>query len=100
VLINLVRCSNDCLTEDIFVSETQSLVRINSASKYVLGRDVITLEFAVLLYILLAFKAVVSAQLLCEMYERFVRVHHVAVCPATLMYCNEPRYLDCISNII
>jgi hypothetical protein len=68
VLINLVRCSNDCLTEDTFVSETQSLVPISSASKYVLVSDVITLEFAVLLYILLAFKAVVSAQLMCGMY--------------------------------
>jgi len=68
VLINLVRCSNDYLTEDMFVSETQSLVPISSASKYVLVSDVITLEFAVLLYILLAFKAVVSAQLMCEMY--------------------------------
>jgi len=52
----------------MFVSETQSLVPISSASKYVLVSDVITLEFAVLLYILLAFKAVVSAQLMCEMY--------------------------------
>ena len=68
MLINLVRCSNDYLTEDMFVSETQSLVPISSASKYVLVSDVITLEFAVLLYILLAFKAVVSAQLMCEMY--------------------------------
>jgi len=69
VLINLVRCSNDYLTEDMFVSETQSLVPISSASKYILVSDVITLEFAVLLYILLAFKAVDGAQLLtCEMY--------------------------------
>lgn len=69
VLINLVRCSNDYLTEDMFVGETQSLVPISSASKCVLVSDVITLEFAVLLYILRTFKAVVGAQLLiCEMY--------------------------------
>jgi len=69
VLINLVRCSNDYLTEDMFVSETQSLVSISSVSKHILVSDVITLKFAVLLYILLAFKAVVGAQLLiCEMY--------------------------------
>lgn len=69
MLINLVRCSNDYLTEDMFVSETQSLVSISSVSKHILVSDVITLKFAVLLYILLAFKAVVGAQLLiCEMY--------------------------------
>ena len=69
VLLNLVRCSNYYLTEDMVVSETQSLVPISSASKYILVSDVITLEFAMLLYLLLAFKAVVGAQLLiCEMY--------------------------------
>jgi len=53
----------------MFVSETQSLVSISSVSKHILVSDVITLKFAVLLYILLAFKAVVGAQLLiCEMY--------------------------------
>jgi len=53
----------------MFVSETHSLVPISSASKCVYVSDVITLEFAVLLYILHAFKAVVGAQLLiCEMY--------------------------------
>jgi hypothetical protein len=69
VLINLDRFGSDYLTEDMFVSETHSLVPISSASKYVFVSDVITLEFAVLLYILLALKAVVGAQLLiCEMY--------------------------------
>lgn len=69
MLINLDRFGSDYLTEDMFVSETHSLVPISSASKYVFVSDVITLEFAVLLYILLALKAVVGAQLLiCEMY--------------------------------
>jgi hypothetical protein len=47
----------------VFVSETHSLMPVSSASKYILVSDVITSEFAVLLYILLAFKALVGAQL-------------------------------------
>jgi hypothetical protein len=54
-------CGSDYLTEDMFVSETHSLVPISSTSKYILVSDVITSEFAVLLYVLLAFKAVVGA---------------------------------------